>query len=101
MNKDGTLNSNVPEEYKALSMLEARRKILQDLKKSGNLISEKDHIITIPKSDRTGITLEPFLTEQWYLKSDAMAAEAKRLIKNKQIKFIPKNWENTYFFLDE
>ncbi len=97
MNKDGTLNSNVPEEYKALSMLEARRKILQDLKKSGNLISEKDHIITIPKSDRTGITLEPFLTEQWYLKSDAMAAEAKRLIKNKQIKFIPKNWENTYF----
>ena len=49
------------------------------------------------RSDRTGITLEPFLTEQWYLKSDEMASKAKKLIQNKQIKLIPRNWENTFF----
>ena len=97
MNSDGTLNSSVPKKYQSLTMVEARKKILIDLKSSGNLIKEKDHSITIPKSDRTGVILEPFLTEQWYLKSNEMALEAKKLVKNKQIKLIPENWENTYF----
>ena len=97
MKKNGTLNSNVPKKFRSLSMLEARKKILKDLKESGDLISEKDHMITIPRSDRTGATLEPFLTEQWYLKSDEMASKAKKLIQNKQIKLIPRNWENTFF----
>ena len=97
MNSDGTLNSSVPKKYQSLTMVEARKKILIDLKSSGNLIKEKDHRITIPKSDRTGVILEPFLTEQWYLKSNEMALEAKKLVKNKQIKLIPENWENTYF----
>ena len=97
MNSDGTLNSSVPKKYQSLTMVEARKRILIDLKSSGNLIKEKDHSITIPKSDRTGVILEPFLTEQWYLKSNEMALKAKKLVKNKQIKLIPENWENTYF----
>ena len=97
MKKNGTLNSNVPKKFRSLSMLEARKKILKDLKESGDLISEKDHMITIPRSDRTGVTLEPFLTEQWYLKSNEMASKAKKLIQNRQIKLIPRNWENTFF----
>ena len=97
MNADGTTNLNVPKRFQSLTMGEARKKILIDLKESGNLLKEKDHVITIPKSDRTGVVLEPFLTEQWYLKSEEMASEAKKLIRKKEIKLIPKNWENTYF----
>jgi len=97
MNSDGTLNSSVPKKYQFLTMSEARKKILKDLQSAGNLIKETKHIITIPKSDRTGVILEPFLTEQWYLKSSEMALEAKKLVKSKEIKLIPENWENTYF----
>ena len=97
MNSNGTLNSSVPKKYQFLTMSEARKKILKDLKSAGNLIKETKHIITIPKSERTGAILEPFLTEQWYLKSNEMALEAKKLVKSKEIKLIPKNWENTYF----
>ncbi len=97
MNRDGTLNSNVPKKYQSLTMKEARIKILVDLKKAGNLLEEKDHIVALPKSERTGTILEPFLTEQWYLKSEKLASNAKKLVKKNQIKFIPKNWENTYF----
>lgn len=97
LNKDGTLNENCPEKYRNLSMQAARKEILKDLKKLGNLISEKDHKINIPRSERTGIILEPFLTKQWYLKSDEMAQKAKEIVQDKVVSFIPENWENTYF----
>ena len=97
LNKDGTLNENCPEKYRNLSMQAARKEILKDLKKLGNLVSEKDHKINIPRSDRTGIILEPFLTKQWYLKSDEMAQKAKEIVQDKDVSFIPENWENTYF----
>ena len=85
LNKDGTLNENCPEKYRNLSMQAARKEILKDLKKLGNLVSEKDHKINIPRSERTGIILEPFLTKQWYLKSDEMAQKAKEIVQDKDV----------------
>ncbi len=97
LNKDGSLNEGVPKRYQGMSVVSARKEILKDLENLGNLINEKDHKTNIPKSERTGTTLEPFLTKQWYLKSEEMAKKAKEIVKTKKVTLIPQNWENTYF----
>ena len=97
LNKNGSLNENVPSKFQSLSTLEARRQILIDLEKNGNLINEKEHKISVPKSERTGEILEPMLTKQWYLKSTKLSKKAISLVKTKKIKFIPDNWDKTYF----
>ena len=97
LNKNGSLNENVPSKFQSLSTLEARRQILIDLEKNGNLIKEKEHKISVPRSERTGEILEPLLTKQWYLKSTKLSKKAINLVKTKKIKFIPNNWDKTYF----
>ncbi len=97
LNKNGLLNENVPSKFQSLSTLEARRQILVDLEKNGNLIKEKEHKISVPRSERTGEILEPLLTKQWYLKSTKLSKKAINLVKTKKIKFIPNNWDKTYF----
>ena len=97
LNKNGLLNENVPSKFQSLSTLEARRQILVDLEKNGNLIKEKEHKISVPRSERTGEILEPLLTKQWYLKSTKLSKKPINLVKTKKIKFIPNNWDKTYF----
>ena len=97
INKDGTLNEKVPQKYQKLSMKAARKVILQDLDEEKLLIETKDHRLAIPRGERTGEILEPYLTEQWYLKTKGMAKEATKLVKTKKIEFTPKNWEKTFF----
>ena len=97
LNKDGTLNEKVPQKYQKLSMKAARKVILQDLDEEKLLIETKDHRLAIPRGERTGEILEPYLTEQWYLKTKGMAKEATKLVKTKKIEFTPKNWEKTFF----
>ena len=97
LNKNGLLNKNVPKKYQGLSALNARRILLDDLHNNGALIKELDHKHNVPRSERTGEILEPMLTKQWYLKSEELAEDAIKLVKNKKVEFIPSNWEKTYF----
>ena len=97
LNKNGLLNENVPKKYQNLSILNARKILLEDLQNNGALIKELNHKHNVPRSERTGEILEPMLTKQWYLKSERLAQDAIKLVKDKKIEFIPNNWEKTYF----
>ena len=97
LNKDGTLNENAPKKYQNLKMLEARKIIIEDLDQANLLAGSEKHKLAIPRGERTGEILEPFLTEQWYLKTKNLAQEASKLVRNGKVQFVPKNWEKTFF----
>ena len=97
LNKDGTLNEDVPKKYQNLKMLEARKKIIKDLDQANLLEGSEKHRLAIPRGERTGEILEPYLTEQWYLKTKNLAKDASKLVRNGKVQFVPKNWEKTFF----
>ena len=97
LNKDGTLNENVPKKYQNLKMPEARKNIIEDLDQANLLEGSEKHKLAIPRGERTGEILEPYLTEQWYLKTKDLAKDASKLVRNGKVQFVPKNWEKTFF----
>lgn len=94
---DAKLNSNVPEAYQGLDRFDARKQIIADLEKSGALVEVKDHKLNIPRGDRSGTIVEPYLTEQWYVKAKELAGPAIEAVKSGKIKFVPENWNKTYY----
>ena len=84
-------------EYNNLDRFEARKKILSELQESNNLTRVSDHKMVIPRGDRSHSIIEPLMTDQWYVKIKPLAEEAIRCVKEKEIKFVPENWEKTYF----
>lgn len=97
LTEKATLNENTPVEYQGLSCKEARKKIVQELQDKQYLVSESKHISAVPKGDRSGATIEPMLTKQWFVKTKELAKPAIQAVKQGDIKFYPSNWENTYF----
>ena len=97
LNRDGTLNDQVPEPYQQLDRFAARKQIIDDLTALGLVEKIEDYRHPIPRGDRSGTVIEPFLTEQWYVKTDELAKPAIEAVEQGQIEFVPKNWENTYF----
>jgi valyl-tRNA synthetase len=98
LNKDGTLNEAMPEDYRGLSREAARKKIVADLEAAGLL--EKIEPIThaVPHDEKTKtVVLEPFLTEQWYLNVEPLAAKAIKAVEDGRTRFHPENWANIYF----
>ncbi|MCQ8127440.1 valine--tRNA ligase [Methylomonas rivi] len=94
-NDDGF--SLVPEAYIGLDRFEARKKIVADLEAQGLLEKIADHKLMVPRGDRTGAVIEPFLTNQWYVKIAPLAKPAIEAVETGAIKFVPDNWKNTYF----
>ena len=90
-------NELVPKAYQKLDRFIARKLILQDLEKTNQLAATKEHLSMIPRGDRSGSIIEPYLTDQWYVKIDDFAQPAINAVKNGEIKFVPENWQNTYF----
>ena len=87
----------IPKELRGLDRFEAR-KIVIDLLDDANLLEKvEDHEIQIPKGDRSKTILEPMVSDQWFVKTEKLAKDAIRVVEDKDIKFIPKNWEKTYF----
>jgi valyl-tRNA synthetase len=84
-------------EYNNLDRFAARKKVLSELKDSGVLVKTSDHKMVIPRGDRSHSIIEPMMTDQWYVKIKPLAEEAIRCVKEKEIKFVPENWEKTYF----
>ena len=87
----------VPEYLRGLERFKAREKIIQILEKEGLLEKVEDHEIQIPKGDRSKTILEPMLSDQWFVKTEKLAKDAIRVVEEDEVKFIPKNWEKTYF----
>ncbi len=83
--------------YHGLDRFDARKKIVSDLDDLGLLESIKDHKLMVPRGDRTGAVIEPYLTDQWYVKVEPLAKEAIKVVEDGDIKFVPDNWKNTYY----
>ncbi len=87
----------VPERYHGLDRYEARDLVIHDLRELGLLEQIVEHRLMVPRGDRTGVVIEPLLTDQWFVKAKPLAEPAIRAVEEGRIRFIPDNWKNTYF----
>ncbi len=90
-------NGLLPEKYIDLDRFEARKQIVADLEAAGLLEKVADHKLMVPRGDRSGSVIEPFLTDQWYVKVEPLARPAIAAVENGDIRFVPDNWKNTYY----
>jgi valyl-tRNA synthetase len=95
--KDAALNDDVPQKYRGLDRYEARDVIVHDLQELGLLAKIDDHKLMVPRGDRTGAVIEPFLTDQWFVKAEPLAKPAIEAVETGRIRFVPDNWKNTYY----
>jgi valyl-tRNA synthetase len=87
----------IPAPYRGLDRFEARKRIVADLEAQGLLERIDDHKLMVPRGDRSGAVIEPFLTDQWYVRIAPLAKPAIEAVEDGQIRFVPDNWKNTYF----
>ena len=95
--RDAKLNTAVPEEFVGLDRFKAREIVIKKMKSLGLLHQIDDYTLTVPRGDRSGAVIEPFLTNQWFVKIEPLAQPAIDAVKNGDIKFVPENWSKTYF----
>ncbi|WP_434134677.1 valine--tRNA ligase [Pseudomonas luteola] len=100
-NLDGSVNTEVdagiPSAYAGLDRFEARKQIVAAFDSAGLLEKIEDHALKVPKGDRSGTVIEPWLTDQWYVSTKPMAEKAIEVVENGSIQFVPKQYENMYF----
>ncbi len=94
---DAVINENAPEAYRGLDRFEARKKIVTDLDALGLLEKVEDHEQKLPRGDRSGAVIEPYLTDQWYVDIQPLAKPAIEAVEDGRIRFVPENWSKTYF----
>ena len=97
LNDDAAINDTAPTPYRGLDRLEARQRVVADMDALGLLDKVADHTLSVPRGDRSGVIIEPYLTDQWYVDAKKMATPAIAAVENGDIQFVPKQWENTYF----
>lgn len=97
MNPDATMNENAPERYRGLDRFDARKKIVADLENEGFLEKIEPHELKRPYGDRSGVVIEPLLTDQWYVSVKPLAEVATKAVEEGEIQFVPKQYENLYF----
>jgi len=92
------LNSNVPAAYRGLDRFDARKKVLHDLEQMGVLTWVEDKKIMVPFDEKSKLVIiEPFLTDQWFVRAEVLAEPALASVREGRTKFVPKQYENTYF----
>lgn len=96
LNPDGTLNDRTPEKYRGLTVKEARKLIVQDLRELDLFVAEEDHDHQVGHCYRCGTVIEPYLSEQWFVSMEKMAKKALEVWEKEEITFFPRKWENTY-----
>lgn len=94
---DAAINNEAPEKYHGLDRYEARKQIVADLETEGLLEKIEDHKLMVPRGDRSHAVVEPYLTDQWYVKIQPLADPAIKAVEDGDIKFVPENWDKTYF----
>ena len=97
MNPDGTMSDACPPDYRGLTREEARGKVVADFDALGLLDRVEPHRHQVPYGDRSGVVIEPFLTDQWYVDAATLAAPAIEAVRSGATKFVPATWEKTYF----
>jgi valyl-tRNA synthetase len=100
---DGHINDQAPKQYQGLERFAARKQVVADLEAQGFLEKTEKHKLKVPRGDRTGVVIEPMLTDQWFVAMSKPSADGKSItqkaldvVANGEIKFYPDNWVNTY-----
>jgi len=96
LNPDGTLNSNVPEKYRGLTVMQGRLEVIKDLKDQGFFIKEEEHNHQVGHCYRCHTAIEPYLSDQWFVKMRPLADKALETWQQGNVNFFPRKWENTY-----
>ncbi len=91
------LNDNVPVEYRGLDRFAARKKVVEAFEQLGLLREVEKTRHTVPHGDRSGVVVEPYLTDQWYVNAEVLARPAIKAVEEGDTVFVPKAWEKTYF----
>ena len=98
MDRDARITGDeVPEAYRGLDRYEARKKVVAELEALGLLEKIEPHTHMVPHGDRSGVAIEPWLTDQWYVDAATLAKPAIEAVETGKTVFVPKQWENTYF----
>ncbi|CAN4275347.1 ValS Valyl-tRNA synthetase [Methylophilaceae bacterium] len=103
LNLAGFVNDSAPKAYQGLERFAARKQVVADLESQGYLVKIDKHKLKVPRGDRTGVVIEPMLTDQWFVAMSKPAADGKSItqkaldvVASGEIKFYPENWVNTY-----
>jgi valyl-tRNA synthetase len=94
---DAKLNDTVPESYRGVERFKARDMVVDEIERLGLLEKIEDNEMTMPYGDRSGVVIEPWLMDQWYVDAKTLAGPALEAVESGKTVFVPKSWENTYF----
>ncbi len=94
---DAAINDAGPERYRGMDRFKARKQILADLEAQGYIEKIEPHKLKVPRGDRSNAVIEPYLTDQWYVRIEPLAAEAIRVVEDGRVRFVPENWSKTFF----
>jgi valyl-tRNA synthetase len=97
LDAEAKVNANAPEAYRGLDRLAARTRIVKDLEALGLIDKVERYRHTVPHGDRSGVPIEPFLTEQWYCDAATLAGPAIAAVEDGRTRFVPEQWAATYF----
>ncbi len=97
LTEDAKINTNAPADFQGLDRYDARKKIISDFEALGLLDEIKPHTLMVPRGDRSQAVVEPFLTDQWYVDAKTLAKPAIEAVESGEIKFVPENWDKTYY----
>ena len=93
---EARISDQAPAAYRGLDRFEARKRVLADLQAQGLVVSEKPHKLKVPRSGRTGVIVEPMLTDQWFVKMEGLAKRGLDAVVSGKVKFYPEHWTTTY-----
>ncbi|MEE8350576.1 MAG: valine--tRNA ligase, partial [Rhodospirillales bacterium] len=91
------LNDNVPEAYRGMDRFDARKKVIAEIEEKGLLVKVEENLMVIPYGDRSGVIIEPWLMDQWFVDAKRLAGPAITVVEQGKTKFVPQQWENTYY----
>jgi valyl-tRNA synthetase len=95
--RDARLNDAAPEAYRGLDRFAARKRVVADLEAAGLIEKIEDHTLKLPHHDRSGVVVEPWLTDQWFCNAGELAKPAIAAVESGRTQFVPRQWENTFF----
>ncbi len=97
LDDNAAINDAAPAAYRGLDRFAAREKIVADMRAQGLLEGTDEHRLAVPRGDRSGAVIEPYLTDQWYVKIQPLAEPAIEAVRSGKIRFVPENWTKTYY----
>src|SRR5260221_2209324 len=93
---DAKINENGPKQFQGMDRYEARKAVVKQLERENFLVAAEPHKMAVPKSGRTGVVVEPMLTDQWFMKMETFARDGLEAVARGEVKFVPEHWTATY-----